>query len=585
MNSKSRPGILTIFILFPILLSAQTWTGGGDPTNWNDPANWSTNPSLPTNGSNILIDASSVTLSTASLFSPADIGIVNGGSLDITTGGSIIADDDISITGSTSSLTVSGGAIRGSDNLLVTDGTITISGGELELAGRLTFSGGALDIQGGLLDLNGSGSSDDLTLIGSTFTMSGGALENNRGVNATNGSFTISGGTLDQNGSGSSDDMIFSGTTITISGGTVNNDRELFVNDGSLDIQASGTLNMADNLEFTGSATGNLSGTVDLSTSGDLILSGSSVVNIYTNSLVMDDLVLNDDGQSSTVNVYGTLTAFDDLKFDENPPDDVTGDNDQVIVRDGGTLTITDNFRDADLVESGNNIHVESGGAADIGGIVGLTSEEAYGSLLTSDEGANLTVGGGDPLPVELIGFEAVSSKEHVKLEWSTAVEINNAYFDLFKSTDGENFSAVARVGGSGNSDKIVVYSYIDQWVVPGVYYYQLKQVDFDGESEYHQIIDVAVEGSLSIDNSISAFPNPVSLDDFTITTSNVLTHPRLRIYTLSGKLIVERSLESATNWTLNKSDLNLSKGTYIFKINDMLTGSPIGSIKISIAD
>lgn len=581
MNSKLRPGILTIFILFPILLSAQTWTGGGDPSNWNDPANWSTNPSLPTNGSNILIDAISVTLSTTSLFSPADIGIVNGASLDITTGGSIIADDDISITGSTSSLTVSGGTIRGSDNLLVTDGTITISAGELDLLGRLGFSGGTLDVQGGLLDLNGSSTSDDLTLNGTTFTMSGGAIENERGMTATNGTFTISNGTLDQSGSSSSDHMIFNGTAVTVSGGTINNSRELFVNDGLLDIQSGGTLNMVDNLSFTGTAVGNLSGTIDLSSGGDLSLFGTSVVNIYTNNLQMDDLVLNDDGQSSTLNIYGTLTALDDIKFDEDAPDDVAGDSDQVIVKNGGTLTITDNFRDADDAEPGSNIHVESGGTADIGGLSGVTIEEAYGTLLTSDEGAELTVNGGEPLPVELIRFEARSFNSYVKLNWSTAIEINNEYFDLMRSSDGQNFFSIARIEGSGNTNKIVNYSFTDYDIALGTFYYQLKQVDFNGEFEYHQIISTIVD--VNIQNFILAYPNPVSSDELTIVSDVDIAKPRITILSLTGGIVLERALKPSNKWTFTKSELDLSSGNYILKIKDELTGSTIDSIKISI--
>ncbi len=41
-----------------------------------------------------------------------------------------------------------------------------------------------------------------------------------------------------------------------------------------------------------------------------------------------------------------------------------------------------------------------------------------------------------DPLPIELISFEAKANSEYVELNWSTASEINNDYFTIERSAD-----------------------------------------------------------------------------------------------------------------------------------------------------
>jgi len=109
-------------------------------------------------------------------------------------------------------------------------------------------------------------------------------------------------------------------------------------------------------------------------------------------------------------------------------------------------------------------------------------------------------------LPIELMDFSAVKKDAVVLLEWSTASEINNQYFELERSIDGIDFHTIKKMNGAGNSNSILEYSYIDDSPLNGVNYYRLKQTDFDGEFSFSNIRAVRMESG-----EISIYPNPTS--------------------------------------------------------------------------
>ncbi|MBN8701699.1 MAG: hypothetical protein J0M08_01415 [Bacteroidetes bacterium] len=92
-------------------------------------------------------------------------------------------------------------------------------------------------------------------------------------------------------------------------------------------------------------------------------------------------------------------------------------------------------------------------------------------------------------LPIELTDF-SVSNKMNqvVQINWTTNSELNNNYFTLEKSIDAMNFKPIAFLEGKGNSFVINNYSYQDFDIIEGVFYYRLKQTDFDGEFFYSTI-------------------------------------------------------------------------------------------------
>jgi hypothetical protein len=85
-------------------------------------------------------------------------------------------------------------------------------------------------------------------------------------------------------------------------------------------------------------------------------------------------------------------------------------------------------------------------------------------------------------LPIELVNFYGKHYGENIKLFWTTASEINNDYFIIYKSSDGINYSELDRVNGAGNSNVYINYEHLDNQICDTIAYYKLRQVDYDGK-------------------------------------------------------------------------------------------------------
>lgn len=110
-------------------------------------------------------------------------------------------------------------------------------------------------------------------------------------------------------------------------------------------------------------------------------------------------------------------------------------------------------------------------------------------------------------LPIELLRFDASPKENVVELSWSTANEINNNYFTVEKSFNGEEWLDVGTVKGAGNSSTPRHYTLTDIRPSSGVQYYRLKQTDYDGRFKYSDVI--SVKYSTAFDNKLTVYPNP----------------------------------------------------------------------------
>lgn len=94
-------------------------------------------------------------------------------------------------------------------------------------------------------------------------------------------------------------------------------------------------------------------------------------------------------------------------------------------------------------------------------------------------------------LPITLKSFEVAQINNHNELSWTTSSESNNDYFILEYSSNGEIWSKIEEIAGAGNSNSENTYSTIHRDFEKGVNYYRLKQVDFDGTINTHNIISI----------------------------------------------------------------------------------------------
>jgi len=110
-------------------------------------------------------------------------------------------------------------------------------------------------------------------------------------------------------------------------------------------------------------------------------------------------------------------------------------------------------------------------------------------------------------LPVTLTRFSGTSLNKTVTLEWSTSMEVNASHFMVERSNDAVNFDAVGKVLAAGESKVKKDYTFLDNSLEKGNYYYRLKQIDQDESFEYSRIIGVNV----SAETALKIYPNPVT--------------------------------------------------------------------------
>ncbi len=109
-------------------------------------------------------------------------------------------------------------------------------------------------------------------------------------------------------------------------------------------------------------------------------------------------------------------------------------------------------------------------------------------------------ISSGFALPIELLSFIATPhDNKIVDLKWTTASEVNNDYFSVEKSADGQNFFSVATIKGAGNSSSALQYEITDNTPLKGLSYYKLKQTDFDGKFSYSQVVPVTIASPGSV--------------------------------------------------------------------------------------
>jgi|GEM_PF-6585012 len=91
---------------------------------------------------------------------------------------------------------------------------------------------------------------------------------------------------------------------------------------------------------------------------------------------------------------------------------------------------------------------------------------------------------------IGLSSFTATPVSRKVVLEWTTASEIDNAGFNLYRaeSADGEYIKINAElISAQGSSTEGASYEFVDQGLQNRTtYYYKLEDVDFNGQSTLH---------------------------------------------------------------------------------------------------
>lgn len=178
-------------------------------------------------------------------------------------------------------------------------------------------------------------------------------------------------------------------------------------------------------------------------------------------------------------------------------------------------------------------------------------------------------------LPITGLNLSGAVKNNEAKLQWTTINEINTDYFEVERSFDGENFTAIGlRTPAAGYSDIEQTYSVRDdlgQVSVSGVVYYRVKSVDIDGSISFSNIISL----SLSQVKEIKVWPNPFT-NKVTVNLGGRPTSRMLliKLSDLSGRTIwqKEESVGSGGNHITITALDKLPSGVYLLTIVDRLS-------------
>jgi hypothetical protein len=186
-------------------------------------------------------------------------------------------------------------------------------------------------------------------------------------------------------------------------------------------------------------------------------------------------------------------------------------------------------------------------------------------------------------LPISLVKFTADKVAEKVKIQWTTATEINNEKFIVEKSIDGENFEFLAEQLGAGNSKELNQYEIIDTKPYKGTSYYRLTQLDFDGRSESFAPVAVSgTQGALSMDlgaNSKELGAGSIEQGVWTI-YSPTNTASEFSISDLNGRVVYAEKINLVEGYQSYKINYNqFNNGVYLVRLT---TNTEVLTKKIS---
>ncbi len=208
-----------------------------------------------------------------------------------------------------------------------------------------------------------------------------------------------------------------------------------------------------------------------------------------------------------------------------------------------------------------------------------VTTQTNNGAAGADNSGGSISAGNGGgtsgtgiiasstgPLPIELLSFNAEPQNNRVLLKWATASERNNAYFSIERSSDGIEYTTIAKIKGAGNSTELRNYNTYDNQPPAGVSYYRLKQTDFDGTYKYSAHISLNFEEPIQF----SLFPNPVKSGEtlsFKLSNAAGLKQVELSILDLNGKEVMHENIQMENKTEFSLKNVPLKEGIYLLKL------------------
>ena len=256
--------------------------------------------------------------------------------------------------------------------------------------------------------------------------------------------------------------------------------------------------------------------------------------------IVICSPIVYSDGTTTVLGADMTFTAY----IETRPAEVITETTVGCGVYDGGLFAEASAFPTNWAVDDVMIVEINGSGSN-----YTQAESEMFSITLNSDNPQNAAGNGPSGefiLPIELSSFSAEPGAGRVLLTWVTTTETDNAGFNILRATelDGEYTKINEQlIPGAGTSTEEQVYTYEDEDLSGGLYFYQLEAVGGNGSTDLFGPIEVRPTPTTFA--LTPAYPNPMAQN-----TEISFQLPReanvsLRIYNMAGREV--RSIESGS--------------------------------------
>jgi hypothetical protein len=138
-------------------------------------------------------------------------------------------------------------------------------------------------------------------------------------------------------------------------------------------------------------------------------------------------------------------------------------------------------------------------------------------------------------LPVTGMELTAKAAADQMALlKWFTYTEINNSHFDVERSANAIQFEKIGEVKGSGTTSETMHYQFVDRYPLPGMNYYRLRQIDYDGKPASSRIVYLMFGADPT---GHILYPNP-AVDFVNLKYTGEQREVLVRVYNSSGQCL-----------------------------------------------
>jgi hypothetical protein len=123
-----------------------------------------------------------------------------------------------------------------------------------------------------------------------------------------------------------------------------------------------------------------------------------------------------------------------------------------------------------------------------------------------------------------------------IKIEWSNLAETNMIDYQVERSFNGIDFTALATLKAAKNNGARVYYNIVDASALPGINFYRIRSLDINGKIIYSAIVKVNTKGGVS---ELVIYPNPVIGRQLTLQTTGLSKgNYTLKVFNTNGQQV-----------------------------------------------